>query len=121
MTQVIARCPQPAYLGRMAAAILRVLTLIALVLMPAGMTFAPAAATPVAAGADHNKHCDDQDGDSEAPRGMVDCTAMCSAVPAAPAPVAEPAELPSSPPAIAPVRRFSGIILDIATPPPRIG
>lgn len=97
------------------------MTLVAMIAMPAAMALAPVAAqaAPIAAGQPGNGHCDSQE--QEKVPGMIDCKATCGALTAAPARVTEPMPLPAPPPAIGPARRFGGIILDIATPPPRNG
>jgi hypothetical protein len=107
----------------MARALLSLMALVAMALMPAAMGLAPAAAHPMTMSMDASDsgHCDSQDGGPGTAPGMVDCKATCGALTASPARVSEPLPLPSPPPAISPARRFAGIILDIATPPPRIG
>ena len=121
MTGLIANRPSPAYLDRMVRALLSLMALVAMMLMPAAMALTPAAAhgAPMAASSSDSGHCDGQEQD-KAP-GMVDCKATCGALTAAPARASEPMPLPAPPPAIGPARRFAGIILDIATPPPRVG
>lgn len=121
MIAVIAERPSPAYSGRMVRVLLSLIALVAMALMPAAMGLAPAAAHPMtmSASASDSGHCDSQQQD-EAP-GMVDCKATCGALTAAPARVSQPLPLPAPPPVIGPAKRFAGIILDIATPPPRIG
>lgn len=116
--------PTPgAYGPRMAAAVLRLLTLIALMLMPVGMAGAPAMAQPAPArhamaGMDH---CDDMPAKEQAPPAKMDCTAMCTALPATDAPLPEPVMNPKAPRAIATGAPFAGIVPEIATPPPRRG
>lgn len=121
MRQRIAHRSRRAYFVSMARALLSLMTLFAMMLMPAAMALAPAAAhaAPMAASQPADGHCDSQQQD-KAP-GMVDCKATCGALTAAPVRAGEPMPLPAPPPAIGPARRFAGIILDIATPPPRIG
>lgn len=105
----------------MPALVLRVLTLVALALMPLGMGAAmalPTHDTPAAASA---KHCDDQGGQpaGETTRHSVDCIA-CSMMITAQARVREPVSvvrLPSSRPLA--VRR-SGFHPETATPPPKL-
>ena len=107
----------------MASALLRLLALIALVIMPFGMTSAPALAAPAhhdmaMAGAGH---CDEQqDSDRATVQDRMDCTAACTALPAASAPVLAPPLKPTTPRTIAIVAPFHGVILEIATPPPRL-
>jgi hypothetical protein len=124
----------------MTAALLRFLTLLALVLMPFGMAGAPAVAQPMAA--DHaamamgggnqgsrlaqhggkiaGGHCDEQPVKDNAPApSKMDCTAMCTALLAADCPMPGPAMTPVAPRSIAAAVAFAGIEPEIATPPPR--
>lgn len=117
----------------MAAAVLRLLALIALVLMPFGMASAPALAA--SGGNDHRmamgndmagmdmSHCadgkDQQRDKAPTPKSM-DCMAACAAIPApGPSSLAE-AINPSLPRAVFLATLFSGIDLEIATPPPKL-
>lgn len=120
MQRIALRRGRP-YFGRMVRALLSLMALIAMALMPAAMALAPAAAhaATMAASQPDDGHCDSREQD-KAP-GMVDCKATCGALSTSPARVTEPMPLPAPSPAIGPTRRFAGIILDIATPPPRIG
>ena len=104
----------------MMARAVRLLTLIALVLMPFTMAAAPteAHAMPQATG---EEHCDGRhQPDSPPATDMVQCMLMCAALPAA-----EPIKV-GAPEIIDPPRQhtlaqaFHGVILDIATPPPRL-
>lgn len=110
----------------MTAALLRLLTLLALVLVPIGMTSAPAAASPTPAS--HHMaagHCDEQPEDDQAPASKMDCAAMCAtmctALPAMDAAAPNPLLKPKAPRTIAVAKPFDGIILELATPPPRLG
>lgn len=106
----------------MTAALLRLLTLLALVVMPIGMATAPAAASPVPAS--HHMmggHCDEQPDQDQAPASKMDCAAMCTALPATDSAAPTPVLKPKAPRTIAVATRFHGIILEIATPPPRQG
>lgn len=118
---------------RMAAAVLRLLALIALVLMPFGMASTPALAVP--AGNDHRmamgpdtagmdmSHCADEQNDdrNEAPTpGSMDCMAACAAIPAPGVPALTKAIRPASPRAVFLATPFSGIDPEIATPPPKL-
>ena len=109
----------------MTAILTRIALLLAVLLMPVGMTGASAAP------ARHSTmdmegmamgHCSDT-GDQRPAHGMPsDCTMACaSALPAIPA---SPAETPSLVPADfgkpGLVRALTGTLLEIATPPPRI-
>ena len=109
----------------MASAVLRLLTLIALMLMPVGMTGAPAVAQP--APAEHamaamEGHCDEMPGEEQAPpMSKMDCMAMCAALPAGFGMAPEPVMKPRAPRAIALSAPFDGIVPEIDTPPPRQG
>lgn len=113
------------YGGRMPVALLRIITLLALVLMPFGMTLAPATAQPMPAGHSMARvgHCDDQADQTQAPlhqSQQVHC-AMCAALPASPPPACAADLQQTAPRVIAPVFPFDGIELEISTPPPRRG
>jgi len=109
----------------MTSALLRLLTLMAFVLMPFGMTVAPAYAHPMTV--DHSAmamgagHCDEQPAKEKAPSAKIDCTAMCSALPATDNWVPLAVLKPTAPRALAVFAPFSGIEPEIATPPPRQG
>lgn len=111
------------YGGGMTAALLRLLTLLSLVLMPLGMASEPALAQPMPA--EHAMtsmpHCDDQPDQDEAPAPKMDCTAMCTALPATDAPTDAPLLTPVAPRTIAIAAPFVGVEPEIATPPPRHG
>src|SRR5215218_6465713 len=78
-TSIAGRCAL-AYVPAMASALLRILMLIALGLMPVGMTGAAAAApSPVAVGA----HCENHQKPADAPAKMDMHCATCAALPAA--------------------------------------
>ena len=120
---VIVRTGLRPYVRRMIAALLRLLTLIALALMPLGMTGAPAVAQPMPM-SHHmasNGHCDEQNSPDEAPASKMDCTAMCTALPATDAPAPAPGLKPVPPRSIALMASFAGIEPEIATPPPKRG
>jgi hypothetical protein len=123
-TSVIAAKGSRPYWPAMAAVIFRLLAVVALVLMPLGMAGAPAIAQAMPA--DHAAmpmgHCEEQPSKDKAPApSKMDCTAMCTALPATdtplPAPVMRLVALRSATLA-AP---FDGIEPEIATPPPRRG
>lgn len=123
MSVIVQTASRP-YGAQMTAAFFRLLTMLALVLMPFGMASAPAA-QPMPA--DHamaaTGHCDEQSDQEKAPShssNQMHC-AMCAALPASepPAPIA--GFLPTAPRIIATVAPFNGIELEIATPPPRHG
>ena len=107
-------------MSAMSAAIFRLLALLALVLMPLGMSSAPAAASTMPA--DHGMtagHCEGQSSSDEAPAAKMDC-AMCTAIPAR-EPVAQaPLFQRSAPRTIAFAFAFEGIVPETATPPPKL-
>jgi hypothetical protein len=111
------------YGASMTAALLRLITLLALVLMPIGMASAPAMAQQMpmddAAMAMGEGHCDKQQGQDKAPATKWDCTAMCTALPATDAPAPARRLKLAAPRAIAIAVSFDGIVPEIATPPPR--
>ena len=120
---VIVQTASPPYVAAMIAALFRLLTLLALVLMPFGMASAPASAQPV----DHAAmaqagHCSELPDEDKAPVSkQMDCTAACTALPASSSPLpAAPLE-PQTPRTIAIAKPFAGVALEIATPPPRRG
>ena len=108
----------------MPAALLRLLTALAVIWMPFGM--APAlAAAPAPTG--HHAMAADEDchgapaSERDADRDQALCAAMCTVLPAEPAPaVAEPVAV-VLPAAVPLASTLSGILLEIATPPPRLG
>ena len=109
----------------MTAILARIALLLAVLLMPVGMTGASAAtahhATMDMAGMAMG-HCSDT-GDQRPAHGMpADCTMACaSALPAIPAsPTKTAAQMPADFGKPGPVRALSGTLLEIATPPPRI-
>ena len=77
-TAIAARCSL-AYVTRMASALLRILMLVALALMPLGMTGAAAAAAPSPAAA--AGHCDDHQKSDDASTKMDMQCATCAALP----------------------------------------
>ena len=109
----------------MTAALVRIVTLLALVLMPFGMVGTKAYAQPMPA---HHAmpqmgHCDEQPDQGKAPAHsskQMHC-AMCAALPASEPPTPFAGLQPSAPRIIATVSPFDGIELEIATPPPKRG
>lgn len=105
----------------MTSALVKLMTLVALLFMPFGMTAAPAIAQPMPA--DHAMmtmgHCDEQPEQDKAPASKMDCTAMCTALPATDAPTPAQVAKLKAPRTIALVTPFTGVVLEIATPPPR--
>lgn len=96
--------------------ILRILAFVAVLLMPAGMA-APAFAQPASVEAEH---CGDHEQPVEdSTKAHVDCMA-CSALPVLQTAAPATALLPRAPRLIASAQPISGIILEIATPPPKL-
>ena len=108
----------------MAATLFRLLTLLALVAMPFTMAASPGQAHsgPAATAAMSAEHCADYEGGSNAPPAtdMTQCLLMCAALPATEALWVEAPELPRPPLALSAAVPIRGIILEIATPPPRL-
>ena len=122
---VIVHTGSRSYGPRMAAAAIRLLTLLALLALPIALGGAPAIAQSMPA--EHSSasfgHCDEQPGQNEAPvksSQLMHC-AMCVALPAAETPGPAAALIPMAPRTMAPVASFNGIELEIATPPPKRG
>ena len=115
MIPVIVRKGRLPYLRAMAAASLRLMALVALLLMPAGMAGAPALAQPVASASEHcGEHQQPADTSSEAQKHC----AACSALPAVD--LAQASTLaPVTPRVIAGMSATSGIQPEIETPPPK--
>jgi hypothetical protein len=99
------------------ARVIRLLTLIAVLLMPLEM--APAAAAAHEAPAMAMQHCPDQPS-GHAAKGFGECMMACSAaLPAADVPRNETTALICLAPEAPPARELSTLHPDIATPPPR--
>lgn len=115
----IATAEPDLYLDRMISRYFRFLALAALVLMSFTMSAAPgeAHAMPQATA---DGHCDDH-GQPQAPSApdMADCMLMCAALPAAESITITALEVPKAPRRLALSESIHGIILEIATPPPR--
>jgi hypothetical protein len=107
---------------RMRLIALRLLALFAVMVMPFGMSAAPAeAATQQHSMAMASEHCPEPDSVPSPDNALATCSMACaSALPAAElAPeVSHPLARPSVEPAI--VAALAGIELEIATPPPRL-
>jgi hypothetical protein len=124
MAGKIASRQPDSYLGDMLSLPIRLLTLLALVAMPFTMAVSPARAHsgPDAMAAMSAEHCADHEGGSKAPPAtdMTQCLLMCAALPATEALRVEAPELPRVPLALSGVVPIHGIVLEIATPPPRV-
>jgi len=98
---------------------IRFLTMLAFVLMPFTMAPAQVEAHPMPA-AMADGHCGEHPDAPAAPADMTQCMLMCAALPAAgPVSISSPEEL-RAPREVAFAKPIHGIILEIATPPPRI-
>ena len=114
---VIAAKGSPAYVARMPGALLRLVMLIALALMPFGITNAPAMAASGSGSV--SGHCDDHQKPADAPAKMDMHCATCAALPADEA--AAVTELrPQAPILISTVHALSDTQPEIATPPPQL-
>lgn len=123
MIPVIAGQGCSAYLGAMFSAVLRMIALIALVLMPLGMTAAPVAAAPAThetAASPAAGHCDEHQKPAQSPlKAQMHCTACAAlAAPLVPAEVAE--LLPQAPMHIRLTYFGAAFEPEIATPPPKL-
>ena len=118
MSPVIASQSSRTYFALMSSLVMRLLTLVALVLMPFGMGAAsavPAGQAPAAA------HCEDQGSQpAEHPSDQaVDCAMACSMVAAAEARSGEAVPNHRLPSDRLLARRGTGLHPDTATPPPK--
>ena len=118
---VIEQPPDRAYVAPMRSVVVRLFTLVAILLMPLGMSAAPAAihhrdmAASMAM-----QHCPDGNSKSAA-RGFAECTMGCSAaLPAAELPRAQPPRIVSTPVAPSASQVLTGLHPDTATPPPKV-
>jgi hypothetical protein len=111
------------YAAPMAAAVTRLLALIALIIMPFGMATTAAMAGPThhATAMAGSGHCDDQQQDQAPVSKPMDCAAACAALASPAVPLFEAPAKPKAPRTITAAAPFNGIILEIATPPPRLG
>jgi hypothetical protein len=120
LVQAVASQSFEAYFVPMFAVILRLLTLLALALMPFGMGAAMAAPVhhPSAAMA---QHCGEYGGqpDNKAAKHSADCTVACSGLLAAETAVADPPPAVRMQPARPLAELGTGFQPDIATPPPK--
>ena len=119
MTSIIARQGRGAYLTRMAMALVRLMTVVALMLMPFVMTTAPAAAH-TASPAMTEGHCADHPDQRGPPAtDVTQCMLMCATLPAAGPLILAPPIQPRLALKQVPAEPIHGIILEISTPPPR--
>ena len=120
MRLAIASTGGGAYSLRMISRAVRLLALIALVLMPFTMAAAPAEAHAKPQGMGE-EHCGDHQA-PDAPRSsdMAQCMLMCAALPAGESIKVTAPQVLKAPRQQAVLKQFQGVILEIATPPPRI-
>ena len=105
------------YGNRMASFVLRLMTLLALVLMPVGMGAAPAmASAPMAS----SEHCGEHEEDKSKPASMDMHCAACAALPAIAAPEQGSGIRPELPRLVRSTHVMPGSVLEIATPPPKL-
>ena len=97
-------------------AVLRFLIVLALALMPVGMTVATAATGPIAM----SEHCDEHQPPAHSPSKSDAHCATCSALPAVSAPIAVMELRPALPRLVTAANAMSGTDVETATPPPRI-
>jgi hypothetical protein len=97
-------------------AVLRFLIVLALALMPMGMTGAAAATGPVAM----SDHCDEHQPPAHSPTKSESHCATCSALPAVNAPIAVMELRPALPRLVTVANAMSDTDVETATPPPRI-
>lgn len=103
------------------ALVWKLLTLIAVVLMPLGMSAAPAAAMQHHSASMPMQHCPEQNPAQSGKAGFVECTMACSAA----LPAVEPAQgelmpMRCAPVEADPVAQLHGLHPDTATPPPKL-
>ena len=98
--------------------IAKFLLLLAVLLMPFGMTPATAGAGKVPATA--MRHCSERGDAHHGKSGISECTMACAAaLPASIVHPTEPPKLTASPHAVAPVKLLENVCPDTRTPPPR--
>jgi hypothetical protein len=98
----------------------KLLTLLAVLLMPFGMTAAPAAAMAHHSASRPMEHCPEQAPKQSGKAGFVECTMMCSAaLPATELKRDGPLLVVCAPARAGAVRQLHGVHPDTATPPPR--
>ena len=122
MTGVVLRRTR-LYPGFVRQMIVRLMTLLAVLLLPLGMQ--PAAAAAAAPVGDHHmampaQHCPKQAPNRDKKAGFAECTMACSAaLPAAEQPAGHAPILVCAPSAAAAARILSGLHPDTVTPPPK--
>ena len=118
---VIASPSSEPYFRAMFTAFLRLLTLVALVVMPFGMSAASAGPAPHAPAAATAGHCDEQGGQPAEDPGdrLAGCTAGCSMFIAEIAPAEAPVAIGAQSLVRPIARRWSSLPPETATPPPK--
>jgi hypothetical protein len=111
-----------AYTMPMRSAVLRLVALIAMLLMPLGMSAVPAVVHHGrAAAAMPMQHCPDQGSKPSLKGGFAECTMACSAtLPAAYPADKQPLPVICAPAAPTAARALNGLHPDTATPPPKV-
>lgn len=104
----------------MPALIVKLLTLLALALMPFGMSGASAAPAHHAPAAATAGHCDEQGGQPVQAPDAMDCAMTCSMLVGAEAAPAERVPLIRLPTARMLIERGAGLHPDTAVPPPKL-
>jgi hypothetical protein len=117
VTGFIAAQGRGAYAVRMATFILRLMTLLALVLMPVGMGAPAAAIAPQAAS---SEHCGGHEEERSQPVSRDMHCAACAALPAIAAPDAGTDLRPELPRLARSAHGKPESLLEIATPPPKL-
>jgi hypothetical protein len=104
----------------MARLIAKLVVLIAVLMMPLGMSAAPAAAHHGASAAMPMKHCPEQAPSHHSKAGFVECTMACSAaLPAVDFPQERHVLVASAPAEPTAAHMLHGLHPDTATPPPK--
>jgi hypothetical protein len=103
----------------MSAYLSRLIALVALLLMPFGMTATPALAQQSGHPDSMAGHCSDQPDRGQSQLPAKEHCAVCSALPATDGPAPAPVLKPSMPRTAALAVPFTGIEPETATPPPK--
>jgi hypothetical protein len=100
--------------------IARLVLLVAVLLMPFGMSAAPTAPHVMPSATTPMRHCPDEPSSHRGKAGIAECTMICSsALPADDHSLGEGLMLTSAPPAPALAQTLHGILLETSTPPPK--
>ena len=125
MSSVIAHQACSAYLAPVVAALFRLLAIAAIILMPAGMGMAPAAAAAPSSHASMNGqedgHCGQKPDDDLGKAMAMQCAGSCSALPTQPSSLSVQEPEPVACLSGTAVRKLHGVMLPLSTPPPRLG